>query len=317
MTVLVTGASGFVGRHLVDALLNHNFKVRAVRRKGNHQIISFPNVELVSLSGEGYASDDWTEAMSGCDVVIHLAALAHMPRDARELSEHAIQRANIDLALACAASAAKVGVRRFIFMSSAGVHGGLSVKHPINADDNLSPHTSYAKSKALAELKLKESIRFSRMDLTVLRPPLIYGANAPGNFNSLKRAVASGWPLPLGLVTTNRRSFVFVDNLVDLIITCIDHPGAANKSFLVSDGDDVSTATFLRYLGLAMGRPVRLLPFPIGWLALGASLLDKRHIFDSLCGSFQLDINQTRQVLGWSPTYTLSEGLRRCFTTSH
>jgi len=175
----------------------------------------------------------------------------------------------------------------------------------------LAPHTPYARSKADAERALAEVVRGSGMALTVIRPPLVYGPGAPGNFGALMRAVALGWPLPLGAVTGNRRSFVAIDNLVDLIVTCLDHPGAANQAFLVSDGEDLSTADLLHRLGSAMGRPARLLPVPVGALALGAKLLGKREMFQSLCGSLQVDINKTRELLGWCPPIGVDEGLRR------
>lgn len=315
MTVLVTGASGFVGRYLVEGLFQRGIPVRAAQRQGISNIVMQQPVGLVSLSGAGYACDDWAEAVSGCSVVVHLAARAHVLRDESDRPQQAFERANVDFALACAGAAAKSGVHRFIFMSSAGVHGGASGLRPINADDDFLPHTLYAQSKAVAEHKLAEAVHDSGMELTVLRPPLVYGAGAPGNFGALVRSVSAGWQLPLGSVTSNRRSFVSIDNLVNLVVTCLDHPAAGNKCFLVSDAEDCSTADFLRRLGVAMDRPARLIPFPVSWLALGARVLGKQDMFQSLCGSFQLDTSHTRQSLGWSPPYTMEEGLRRCFAT--
>ena len=158
---------------------------------------------------------------------------------------------------------------------------------------------------------MKEVSAGTRMELTVLHSPLVYGPGAPGNFGALVRAVRHGWPLPFGKVTQNRRSFVAVDNLVDLIVTCLDHPAAANQTFLVSDGEDLSTADLLCRLGVAMGRPARLLPVPISWLASGARLLHKQVMFQSLCGSLQADISQTRERLGGSPPIDVDEGLKR------
>lgn len=149
------------------------------------------------------------------------------------------------------------------------------------------------------------------MALTVIRPPLVYGPGAPGNFGALVRVLARGWPLPLGLVTHNRRSFVAIDNLVDLIVTCLDHPNAANQTFLVKDGEDLSTADLLRRLGAAMGRPARLLPVPLRLLGLGAKLLGRSEIFQSLCGSLQVDMTKTRELLDWQPPIGVDEGLQR------
>jgi nucleoside-diphosphate-sugar epimerase len=313
LTVLVTGASGFVGRHLVEALLLRGIPIRVAQRQCTNNSFPYRKFGFVSLSGPGYSDVDWDGTVSGCNVVVHLAARAHVLRDVSESPQQVFVRANVDFALACARAAAKSGVRRFIFMSSAGVHGGTSGMCPINADDAFLPHTLYAQSKAVAERKLADAVSGTGMELTVLRPPLVYGAGAPGNFGALLRAVSGGWPLPLGSVTGNQRSFVSIDNLVDLIVNCLVNPAAANKRFLVSDGEDCSTADFLRRISVAMDLPARLLPFPVSWLSTGARLLGKHDMFQSLCGSFQLDISQTRQVLGWSPAYTLDEGLRRCF----
>lgn len=311
MTVLVTGASGFVGRHMVAELLRRSIKVRAAVRAGGTARLPVSEAEVVWLSGSGLAVADWADAVAGCRVVIHLAARAHVVRDEHADPAKAFHLANVDFARACAAAAASAGVERFIFMSSVGVHGGASETRPFHAGSDLAPHTPYAHSKADAERALTEDVRGSGMALTVIRPPLVYGPGAPGNFGALVRAVARGWPLPLGLVTHNRRGFVAIDNLVALIVTCLDHPAAANQAFLVSDGEDLSTADLLRRLGAAMGRPARLLPVPVRGLALGAKLLGKPEVFQSLCGSLQVDMDKTRELLGWRPPIGVDEGLRR------
>lgn len=311
MTVLVTGASGFVGRHVVAELLRRSAKVRAVVRPGGAATLTVSGVELVGLSGFGFATADWADAVAGCRVVIHLAARAHVLHDPHEDPAAAFYLANVDFARACAAAAASAGVKRFIFMSSIGVHGGASGTRPFHADSDLAPHTLYARSKADAEGALAEVVHGTGMELTVIRPPLVYGPGAPGNFAALLSAVERGWPLPLGKVTINHRSFVAIDNLVDLIMTCLDHPAAANRTFLVSDGEDLSIADLLRRLGVAMGRPARLLPVPVGVLALAAKLLGKMEMFQSLCGSLQVDISKTRELLGWCPPIGVDEGLKR------
>lgn len=311
MSVLVTGASGFVGRHVVAELLRRSVKVRVARRLGG--VASQPpgSVELVDLPGAGVNASDWANAVAGCSGIIHLAARAHVLRDAGDDSARAFSIANCEYARACAEAAVKAGVQRFLFMSSVGVHGGTSGAQPIRVDSAIAPHTPYARSKADAEQALSEVVRGSNTALTVLRPPLVYGFGAPGNFGNLLRAVARGWPLPLGSVTRNRRSFVAIDNLVDLVMTCMDHPAAANRTFLVSDGEDVSTADLLCRLGVAMGRPARLLHVPVGLLSLGARLVGKQEMLQSLCGSLQVDISQTRQLLEWSPPVRIDEGLKR------
>lgn len=311
MRVLVTGASGFVGRHVVAELRRRSITTRIVRREHAEAASVGDGVEVVSLSGPGNSAIDWVAAVSGCDVVIHLAARAHVLRDAHIDAESAFQLANVVFARACCEEAARAGVRRFIFMSSIGVHGGDSGEKPIQLESPIKPHTLYARSKAKAEQALKEVSVGTRMELTVLRAPLVYGLGAPGNFGALVRAVRYGWPLPFGKATHNLRSFAAVDNLVDLIVTCLDHPAAANQTFLVSDGEDLSTADLLCRLGAAMGRPARLLPVPVSWLASGARLFRKQEMFQSLFGSLQVDISQTRERLGWGPPIGVDEGLKR------
>ena len=311
MTVLVTGASGFIGHHVIAELLRRSIKVRVACRRGAEVEYPVDNVEIVYLSGPGIAATDWADAVANCSAVIHLAARAHVLRDRHEDPVRAFRLANVDYARACGEAAVIAGVQRFIFMSSVGVHGGTSGAQPIQADSAFKPHTPYARSKAEAEQALSEVVRGSGMKLTVVRPPLVYGPGAPGNFGVLVRAIARGLPLPLGSLTSNRRSFVAIDNLVDLIVTCLNHPAAANQAFMVSDGEDISTADLLRRLGAAMGKPARLMPVPVGLLAFGAQLLGKREMFQSLCGSLQVDISKTCTLLNWKPPVSVDEGLRR------
>lgn len=311
MMVLVTGATGFIGRHVIDALLRRSTKVRIVSRQGTQDKFSVDNVEVVHLPGLGTTSSEWADAVANCGAVIHLAALAHIPLEKGNDPVQAFQMANVDFARACAEAAVGAGVKRFIFMSSVGVHGAASGKHPIQVASAIQPHTPYANSKAQAEQSLAAIVYGSSMELTVIRPPLVYGLGAPGNFGALVRAISFGLPLPMGMLTVNRRSFVGVDNLVDLIVACLSHPNAANQTFLVSDGEDLSTVALLRRLGQAMGKPARLFPVPVSWLALGARLLGKRAMFQSLSGSLQVDISKTRELLEWNPPVSVDEGLRR------
>lgn len=311
MTVLVTGASGFIGRHLSAELLRRSLKVRVARRPGCVTGLTSEGIEAVPMSGPGTAASDWADAVAGCSAVIHLAARAHILRDMQDDPARAFHVANVECSRACAEAAERAGVRRFIFMSSVGVHGAASGAQPIRADSLIRPHTPYARSKADAERALVDTVRNASMALTVLRPPLVYGPRAPGNFGILLRAVAGGWPLPLGLVRENRRSFVAIDNLVDLLVTCLRHPAAANQTFLVSDGEDLSTSDLIHRLGLAMGRPARLLPIPLGLLTFSAKFLGREEVLQSLCGSLQVDISKTQQLLGWVPPVGVDEGLKK------
>jgi nucleoside-diphosphate-sugar epimerase len=311
VTVLVTGASGFIGQHVIANLLRRSIRVRVAFREGAESMLPVDNLQVVYLSGPGTASEDWAHAVTNCSAVIHLAARAHFLRDRHEDPVRAFRLANVDYARACGEAAAVAGVKRFIFMSSLGVHGGTSSTEPIRAESPFRPHTLYACSKAEAERALEELIYGSNMRLTVIRPPLVYGAGARGNFGLLVKAAASGLPLPLGSIKDNRRSFVAIDNLVDLIVTCLNHHAAADQTFLVSDGEDISTTDLLRRLGSMMGRPARLMPVPVGCLEFGAKLLGKREIYESLCSSLQVDISKTCSLLDWKPPVSVNEGLRR------
>jgi nucleoside-diphosphate-sugar epimerase len=308
---MITGASGFIGRHVVAELLRRSIPVRITSRQGAAATFRVEGVEVVGLTGPGTVATDWADAFYRCSTVIHLAARAHVLRKSHEDPVGAFQLANVDFTRACAEAASSAGVRRFIFMSSLGVHGGASGTEPLRVESAIKPHTAYARSKAEAERVLTQVVRRSDMELTVLRPPLVYGPSAPGNFGTLARAVARGCPLPLGLVTDNRRSFVAIDNLVDLIVTCLDHPAAANQTFLVSDGDDLSTADLLRRMGAAMGTQAWLLPIPVGWLSLVTRVLGKPEMFESLCDSLQVDMSKTKELLGWVPPIPMDEGLKR------
>lgn len=307
--ILVTGATGFVGSALVQALsARSGIKViGAVRNRAAALPGEVASVPIHNLGPE----QDWWAALQGVEVVVHLAARVHVMTDraANPLTE--FRRTNVSGTLRLARQAAQAGVRRFVFISSVGVNGGETFSRPFSASDQPAPHTPYAVSKYEAELALSELAEETGMEVVTLRPPLVYGPNAPGNFATLMKALIKGIPLPLGAVTENQRSFVALDNLVDLVITCLDHPAAANQTFLVSDGEDLSTAELLRRLGSAMGRPARLLPVPVGVLALGANLLGKPEIFQSLCGSLQVDMSRTRELLGWCPPIGVDEGLKR------
>jgi nucleoside-diphosphate-sugar epimerase len=174
------------------------------------------------------------------------------------------------------------------------------------------PAEPYAQSKWEAEQGLMQLCQYTCMELVIIRPPLVYGPGTPGNFGSLVSIVEKGLPLPLGAIR-NKRSLVALDNLVDLITTCIDHPGAANETFLVSDGEDLSTTELLRGVAEAMGKPSRLIPVPASWLQFGATLLGKKAVAQRLLGSLQVDISHTRKCLNWTPPLTVKQGLQRCF----
>lgn len=216
---------------------------------------------------------------------------------------------NTDLTLALARSAAAAGVKRFVFVSSIGVNGLTSGQEPFTPEGAANPQTPYAISKYEAEQGLHAISQETGLEIVVVRPPLVYGADAPGNFEALVSVLRRGWPLPLGAVTTNRRSYVALPNLVDLLLTVCDHPAAANQVFLVSDGEDLSTADLLLRLAAAMGRPARLWPVPPALLRLGAIMWGRQDLAQRLLADLRVDITKTKRLLGWAPLVSVEEGL--------
>lgn len=222
------------------------------------------------------------------------------------------RRVNVEGTLRLAWQAAEAGVRRFVFVSSIKVNGEHSQPgQPFTADQTPAPGDPYGVSKMEAEQGLRVLARETGMEVVIIRPPLVYGPGVKANFLAMMRWLQRGVPLPLGGVTENRRSLVFLDNLIDLIVTCIDHPAAANQTFLVSDDEDLSTAALLRRMAAALGRPARLIPVPAGLITLGARLIGRPGIAQRLCGSLQVDIGKTKSLLGWVPPVSVDEGLRR------
>jgi len=303
--ILVTGANGFVGRALVARLLADGARVRAaVRRTG----IPFDApVEEVVVGTIG-PSTDWRPALGGVDVVVHCAARVHQLRDgsADPLAEFRV--VNRDGTSRLAQQAAEAGVRRFILLSSIGVNGAETFDVPFRASDAPRPHSPYAVSKLEAETALRRIAADTGLGAVVIRPPLVYGPDAPGNFATLLRALHRGLPMPFGAID-NRRSFVAIDNLVDLIATTARSDAAAGATFLVSDGEDLSTTELLRRIAAALGRPARLVSVPPSWLRSAANLLGRRQLGQRLCGSLQIDISPTKLALGWTPPVRVDDAL--------
>lgn len=307
MRVLVTGANGFVGRALCAEALACGLAVRgAVRRP-----CELPGGTELHVVKDLDDRNGWREALSGVSAVIHTAARAHVMHESSADPLAEFRRVNVLGTLDLANQAASAGVPRFLFISSIGVNGAATSAMPYSATDKPEQQSAYAVSKYEAELGLQALATGTGMEVVIVRPPLVYGPGAPGNFGSLLQWLKRGVPLPLGAVTHNRRSFVALDNLVDLLITCIAHPAAANQTFLVSDGEDLSTADLLLRLGRAMNQPARLLPIPPSLLQLGAKLLGKGDMAQRLLGSLQVDIGHTRNTLNWAPPISVDEGLRR------
>lgn len=314
MTTLVTGANGFVGSALCARLRRDGVPVRGAVRSLRSNPDGAEAFTISNLSSD----TNWTEALSNVEQVVHLAARVHVMNDksADPLAE--FRRVNVEATAALARQAAGAEVRRFVFLSSIKVNGEFTeAGQPFTADDAPAPEDPYGVSKHEAEKLLRQIAAETGMEVVIIRPPLVYGPGVKANFESMMRWLARGVPLPLAAVTQNRRSLVALDNLVDLIVTCLQHPAAANQTFLVSDGEDLSTAELLKRLSAAMGQPARLFYLPLAFLKLGASVSNKPDIYQRLCGSLQLDIAKTRHLLDWRPPVSVDEGLRRAAECFH
>lgn len=305
--VLVTGANGFVGRAVCAEAKAGGFTVGATTRSA----CSLPDGIDSFLVDPMDERTDWRAALTGADIVIHLAARVHVMSDTVTDPLDAFRRVNVQGTLNLARQAAAAGVRRFVFVSSVKVNGEASRPgHPFTVDDAPAPLDAYGISKMEAEQGLRALAAQTGMEVVIIRPPLVYGLGVKANFAAMMRWLQRGVPLPLGAIH-NHRSLVSLDNLVDLIVTCLTHPAAANQTFLVSDGEDISTTELLRRMGQAMGRPACLLPVPAGLLTLAATLVGKRDVAQRLCGSLQVDIEKTRRLLDWCPPLTLDQGLKK------
>lgn len=305
MNILLTGATGFVGSRLADLLLHRTSHqlTSAVRRQGT--VVCGQEVVVDSLN----ADTDWSKAVLNQKVVIHAAARAHVMSDQSSDPIEEYRKVNVEGTLNLARQSVEAGVQRFVYISSIKVNGEQTAPgKPFTERDAPAPSDPYGVSKMEAEEGLIELARNTELEVVIVRPPLVYGPGARGNFASMLNLVTRQLPLPLGSVN-NKRSLVALDNLVDLIITCVEHPAAANQVFLVSDGHDVSTTELLRAVARAMGKSSRLLPIPASVLVIGAAVLGKKAVAQRLLGSLQVDISKARDLLDWEPPLSLEEGL--------
>lgn len=305
--ILVTGANGFVGAALCRRLQADGRSVRAAVRS---QGVSVGSAAECVATGELSAAQDWRSALAGCDAVVHLAARVHVMNDTAGDPLAEFRRVNVEGTLNLARQAASAGVRRFVYVSSVKVNGEATQPgHPFTEQQDPAPQDPYGISKHEAEVRLQALARETGLQVVVVRPPLVYGKGVRANFRALARAVQAGVPLPLARVD-NRRSLVGLANLVDFLVVCLDHPAAAGETFLVSDGDDLSTPELVRRMAAALGRRAWLLPVPPSLLVGAAALVGKGEVARRLCESLQVDIRKAGAVLGWTPRSSVDEQLR-------
>jgi nucleoside-diphosphate-sugar epimerase len=275
--VLITGATGFIGKYLISTCHTQGILYLIFQER---------------LLGK-YSLNQYGEF----DTIIHLAGCAH-----KEFSEQEYIEVNYKATKNLAEQAVRLGVKRFIYISTLAVHGDEGKN--ITSDSPILPNSMAAKTKCQAEEAIKNICDSTSMDFVIIRPPLVYGPGVKANFAAMMKWVYKGIPLPLGGITENKRSLVSVDNLVDLIMTCIEHPNAANQTFLVSDDEDVSTTGLLKNMAKALNVPSRLIPVPASWIEMFANMIGKNAISQRLCGSLQVDISKTKNTLNWKPPYS-------------
>lgn len=327
--VLITGATGFIGKRLAAELTRQGHKVVVLVRKYSDvfsedikQVVVENLDDLVFPSQIDHANEsagvrfqsalDLLPVFENMDVFIHAAAKAHVKSSKGHNPLAEFRKVNVDLTLTLARLAERSGIERFVFLSSIGVNGNTN-EVPFKETDLPNPQEDYAISKLEAEQGLQTLFADSKMELVIIRPPLVYGLDAPGNFGSLLKWVEKGVPLPLGAVY-NKRSLISLDNLVDFIALCVDRkrsPLAANQVFLVSDGEDVSTTEILRKVAQAYGKRIWLLPMPVWLMRFVAALLGKEGMVNKLVGNLQVDSSKAQNLLGWAPVVTMEQQLSK------
>ncbi|RUO27868.1 NAD-dependent epimerase/dehydratase family protein [Aliidiomarina sanyensis] len=308
ISLAITGSSGFVGSHLIRSLRDRTeskYHIACLAREDRKEADAFIAFDLSSeFQLESF--------LTSTDVIIHCAARVHQMSEGALASDNQYVQANVVATARLAQQAAAAGAKRFIFLSSVKALGeSTAPNEAYRFDSAYNPQDPYGESKAEAEKELVKIARETGMEVTIIRAPLVYGPGVKANFASLLKLAEKNLPLPLGSVN-NARSMVGIQNLVDLIVTCIDHPNAGNQIFMASDGHDVSTSELLKEMTRAFGKKPRLLPFPMSLMSFAARLVGKGAIADRLFGSLRVDIEHTKKTLDWVPKVSLQEELARC-----
>lgn len=307
LKILVTGATGFVGRALVEILEAGDYHVVATVRDSQSVVPMSVEKHIV---GNISAVTAWSTALQGVDVLVHCAARAHIMNDSAVDPLTEFREVNTAGTINLARQAADAGIQRFIFMSSVKVNGEFTEKIPFLPEDNFIPTDPYGLSKYEAEQGLLALAKETGMEVVIIRPTLVYGLGVKGNFASLLKWIKRSVPLPLGFIS-NKRSLIAVDNLISFIVHCIHHPKAASEIFLISDGEDISTPELLRKVATSLDRKALLLPVPVSLMTVAAGLLGKGDVVRRLCASLQVDSSKARTLLGWEPITTMHQQLKK------
>lgn len=302
--ILLTGSTGFIGKQLVTSFQEQGLSVTTVTRK-EISSSTIPNFVVGYINGQ----TDYTAALKDIDCVVHAAARAHVLNETSNNPLALFQEINVEGTLNLAKQAIAADVKRFVFLSTIGVYGDQQ-KKTFTENSLLQPSNDYARSKLEAEEKLIELTKSSNMELVIIRPPLVYGAHAPGNFGKLFNLISKSVPLPFGLIK-NKRSMVYVGNLIDFIITCTEHPAAANETFVISDNDDVSLLRLISLLRKALGKKKLLVPVPAFLFRCAGKVLNKQKMIEQLVGDLQIDCSKAQELLGWQPPYTFEQGISK------
>ncbi|MCW3173490.1 NAD-dependent epimerase/dehydratase family protein [Shewanella subflava] len=297
MKILLTGSSGFLGNHLRGTT---NIKRIVVRENDNCDHWDCELFTISALNGK----TDWSDAFSSIDAVIHLAALAH----SRASTSDDYQQVNVDGTLHLAREAALNGVKRFVFVSSIGVHGSNTFEAPLTPNSPLIPDNDYTRSKFSAEQGLKQIATETGLEVVIVRPTLVYGSNAPGNFGLLSKLIERAPFLPFGIIK-NKRDFIAAQNLADLLVRCATHPNASGQVFLASEGETVSIGEFTNQIARGLNRKIIQLPIPISLFRLIGRLTGKTHLVEQLVGNLHVDNSNLKQLLDWTPPHSMEEAM--------